>query len=414
MRILLLSDNYPPETNAAALRSSAHARRWVERGHEVTVVTSFPNFPEGKLFAGYKQSPWKRETVDGVDVIRVPTLIFPNAGTAKRIADFVSYMVSATIAALFVKRPDIVVATSPQFFAAVAGWMTSVLRWRPFVFELRDLWPDSIIAVGALKDGALLRMVRKLEYFLYRRADLIVSVTNAFRRHLAETGIDPEKIRVVRNGADLSRFSPGPADDLRARLGLRERIVVSYIGTIGMAHGLDMLIEAAARLAVQAPQVRLLMVGSGAERERLKAMAAERQLDNMIFVDRIAHDAVPDYWRVSDMTLVVLKDHPLFRTVIPSKIFEAMATGTPIVTNVKGELEELLTPLGSAVHVEAGNAGALADAVTALANDPARRKALSAAGVAASSQFHRTKQADLMLEALEELAAARDKAAPRR
>ena len=190
MRILLLTDNYWPETNAPALRSGAHARRWVEQGEDVTVVTSFPNFPEGKLFKGYRQRFRERRMIDTVDVIRVPTLIFPNAGTLKRILDFMSYMVSASIAGFFVRRPDVVVATSPQFFAAVAGWLVAAVRRRPFVFELRDLWPDSIVAVGAMPDSLPIRLLRRLEHFLYRRADLIVTVTHAFRDNLIGRGID--------------------------------------------------------------------------------------------------------------------------------------------------------------------------------------------------------------------------------
>jgi colanic acid biosynthesis glycosyl transferase WcaI len=403
MRILLMTDNYPPETNASALRCSAHARRWVERGEDVTVVTSFPNFPEGVLFKGYRQSLYKRALIDTVDVLRVPTLIFPNAGTVKRIVDFVSYMVSASIAAMFVRRPDVVVATSPQFFAVVAGWLAAAVRRRPFVFELRDLWPDSVVAVGALEDGLLLKLIRRLEHFLYRRADLIVTVTNAFRDHLIEHGISPEKIAVVRNGADLSVFSPGDASALRARLGLENKTIVSYIGTVGMAHGLSILLDAAARLAEQAPEIVFLVVGSGAEREELRRTADRLGLKNIVFVDRVSHAEIIDYWRVSDMTLALLKDDPLFRTVVPSKIFEAMATGTPIVTNVVGELDSLLKPLGAAVHVPPGSAPALADAIVELAADDQRRKSLSKAGFAASKNFHRASQADLMLDALKAL-----------
>lgn len=400
MHILLLTDNYPPETNACALRSSAHARRWVSLGHQVTVVTSFPNFPEGRLFKGYRQSLYKREHVDGVDVIRVPTLIFPNAGTMKRILDFVSYMVSASAASLFVRRPDIVLATSPQFFTAVAGWFVAGVRRRPFVFELRDLWPDSIVAVGALKDSVLLKPIRKLEHFLYRKADLIVSVTEAFRRHLIGNGIDGGKIEVVRNGADRSVLSPGDASELKRRLGIHDKTVVSYIGTIGMAHGLDILLDVAGELAKRAPQVVFLIVGSGAERDQLRSTARERGLTNMMFVDRVSHAEIPDYWRASDMTLVLLKDDPVFRTVIPSKIFESMATGTPIITNVRGELDDLLGPIGASVHVEPGNAAELAAAIENLAADPDRRQALSAAALAASPSFERTAQADRMLAAL--------------
>lgn len=404
MRVLLLTDNYPPETNAAALRSHAHARRWVERGHAVTIITSFPNFPEGKIFAGYRQSLFRRELVEGVDVIRVPTLVSPNAGTIVRILDFASYMISASLASVFVRRPDVVVATSPQFFTALAGWLASFLKWRPFIFELRDLWPDSIVAVGALKDGTLIELIRRLEYFLYQRAKLIVSVTEAFRTHLMERGIDGSKITVIRNGTDLSVFSPGEAPKLRKRLGLEERVVVSYIGTIGMAHGLDVLLDVAASLIKTDPRVAFLIVGSGAEQDGLRVAAQARNLTNMVFVERVSHAEIVDYWRASDITLVLLRNDPLFRTVIPSKVFEAMATGTPIITNVKGELESLLEPLGAATFVDtADGAAELVEAIRALVSNARTRNELAKAGPLAAQRFDRNAQADLMLETLEQL-----------
>ena len=233
-----------------------------------------------------------------------------------------------------------------------------------------------------------------------------MTVTHAFRDNLIGRGIDAEKIVVVRNGADLSRFSPGDAGPLRERLGLGGKVIVSYVGTIGMAHGLDILLDAAARLA-GAPDIVLLIVGSGAERDELRADAEKAGLTNVIFVDRVSHDEILDYWRVSDVALVLLKDQPLFRTVIPSKIFEAMATGTPVISNVKGELEALLAPLGCSVQIEPGSGAALAEAIEQLAHDPQKRRELATAAHAASAGFERNAQADLMLEALRRLAAAR-------
>ncbi|KJS19011.1 MAG: hypothetical protein VR78_03860 [Hoeflea sp. BRH_c9] len=403
MRILLLSDNYPPESNAGALRSAAHAQVWAARGHDVTVVTCFPNFPEGKLFAGYRQRPYSKTVINGVTVIRVPTLIFPNAGTFKRIIDFISFMMAATLAGWLVRRPDVVIATSPQFFAAAAGWMVAAVRRRPFVFELRDLWPDSVVAVGALANSRLLGPIRALEHFLYRRATAIVCVTNAFRAHLVEHGIDPAKVSVVRNGADITKFSGGDGSAIRAAHGLEGKTIVSYIGTIGMAHGLGLLLDAAEKLRAKSPDIVFLILGTGAERDQLRDQAAKRGLSNIVFVDRVSHEEVINYWRASDMTLVMLRDSPLFRTVIPSKIFEAMATGTPIVTNVKGEIEELLRPLQTAVFVEPGNADALAETIAGLSANEELRVRISAAGVRHAPLFDRTAQATLMLEELERI-----------
>jgi colanic acid biosynthesis glycosyl transferase WcaI len=379
-----------------------HAKRWVERGHQVNVITSFPNFPDGKIFAGYRQSLFKRDILDTVDVLRVPTLVFPNRGIVWRILDFLSFMISSSIAALFVNRPDVVIATSPQFFAAVAGWFVSRVRRRPFVFEVRDLWPDSILAVGAMKEGFVIKLVRRLEQFLYRKADLIVTVTSSTRDLLMSRGIDPNKIVVVTNGIDTGQVTPGPAPvELRRRLGLENKIVVSYIGTVGMAHGLQLILDATHECRVRLPDVQFMIVGSGAELEDLKVQAKQRDLKNVTFVGRIAHADIVDYWRLSDMTLVLLRDTPLFRTVIPSKIFEAMASGSPIITNVRGELQVVLEPLGAAEMIEPDSLVALVDMIEKLAKDPARRKLLSEGGVEGAKRFDRAALADKMLAALQ-------------
>ena len=214
MHILFLTDNFPPETNAPASRTYEHAKRWVASGHRVTVITCAPNFPSGKLHAGYRNQLWRREVMDGVNVIRVWTYITANEGFFRRTLDYMSFMVAATIASVFVRTVDVVVATSPQFFTPCAAWVVSLLRRRPFIFELRDLWPDSIVAVGAMRETRVIALLRKLEYFLYRRADRIVTVTESFKTVLTANGIPPKKIVVVPNGVDIDVYLPGqrPAD----------------------------------------------------------------------------------------------------------------------------------------------------------------------------------------------------------
>ena len=404
MRILLLTDNYPPESNPPALRCSMHAKRWVQRGHHVNIVTSFPNYPDGKVYGGYRQSLFKRETLDSINVLRVPTLIFPNRGIFLRILDFLSFMFTSSIASFFVGRPDVILATSPQFFTAVSGWFVSRVYRRPFVFEIRDLWPDSIVAIGVMKEGRAIRLIRAIEQFLYRQADLIVTVTSSSRELLMARGIDGDKIVVVSNGIDVGQLTPGPAPiELRQRLGLDNKIVVSYVGAVGMAHGLQLILDAAQDCRNRLPEVHFIIVGSGAELGDLQLQARERALGNVTFVGRVPHAEIVNYWRLSDMTLVLLKDTPLFRTVIPSKIFEAMATGTPIITNVRGELQTLLEPLGTAVMIAPSNLNALVDAIETLARSPARRQALATAAAEAAKQYDRVVLADKLLEALRAL-----------
>ncbi|MCL4696712.1 MAG: glycosyltransferase family 4 protein, partial [Burkholderiaceae bacterium] len=245
MHILFLTDNFPPEVNAPASRTHEHTRQWVAAGEQLTVITCAPNFPTGRVFPGYSNRIWQEERIDGIRVIRVWSYITANEGFARRVLDYVSYMLMAFVAALFVRRVDIVVATSPQFFTAVAGWAVGALKRVPFVFELRDLWPESIKAVGAMKESAVIRGLEKLELFLYRRAALIVSVTHSFRDTLARRGIDARKVEVITNGVDIARFTPRPKDAvLEAELGLAGCFVAGYIGTHGMAHALETLLVA--------------------------------------------------------------------------------------------------------------------------------------------------------------------------
>ena len=212
MHILFLSDNFPPEVNAPASRTHEHCRHWADAGHRVTVVTCAPNFPKGRVFDGYRNAPWQRETIDGIRVIRVWSYVTANEGFARRVLDYLSYMATATVAGLFVRRVDVVVGTSPQFFTACAAWAVSACKRVAFVFELRDLWPESIKAVGAMQESAAIRWLERVEMFLYRRATRIVSVTHSFRRTLGARGIDMAKIDVVTNGVDTTRFSPRPKD----------------------------------------------------------------------------------------------------------------------------------------------------------------------------------------------------------
>ena len=206
MHVLFLTDNFPPEVNAPASRTHEHCRQWVAAGARVTVITCAPNFPKGRVFDGYRNRLWQQEVMDGVRVIRVWSYITANEGFARRVLDYMSFMLSAFLASLFVRRVDVVVGTSPQFFTAVAAWAVGAIKRVPFVFELRDLWPESIKAVGAMKQSAAIRLLERLEMFLYRRAARIVSVTHAFRETLIKRGIDGAKIDVVTNGVDVSRF----------------------------------------------------------------------------------------------------------------------------------------------------------------------------------------------------------------
>jgi colanic acid biosynthesis glycosyl transferase WcaI len=391
MRILFLSDNFVPETNAAATRVHERAVYWAKWGHQVTVLTSAPNFPEGRLFAGYRNHWYRRESIDGITVIRVKTFIAANDGIVLRSLDFLSFMASAAIAGLFQQRPDVVVATSPQFFTAVAGW----------VLELGDLWPRSIVAVGAIRVGWIIRLLEHIEMFLYRRAAAIVALTHAFKENLVARGIPGDKIVVIRNGVDLQRYSPRRRDTAQAiAFGLADRFVIGYVGTHGLAHDLGNILAAAEMLRDK--PIAFLFVGAGAERETLMADAARRQLPNVEFLPMQPKDAMTGIWSLCDVALVHLKDAPAFSEVIPSKMFEAMAMGLPIIlASPAGEASRILGGDGAGLWVPAGNPAALAEAASALFADCERCAGFAARSLAASRQHTREHQAASFIAALQ-------------
>ena len=350
MKILFLTENFPPETNAAATRVFERACYWVEEGHDVTVITCAPNFPEGCLFAGY-ENKWRQvETVSGIRVLRVKTFITPNEGIALRTLDFMSFMITGFLAALFEKRPDVVVATSPQFFTAVAGWATAVARRLPFVFELSDLWPASIVAVGAMKENTLVRLLERLELFLYRRSASVIALTKAFKTNLVRRGIPADKIAVVLNGVDLPRYAPMPRDAaLATEFGLESKFVVGYVGTHGMAHGLDNVLYAAERLRKD-DRIRFMLAGPGATRESLIASARQRGLDNVVFLPPQPKSRMPAVWSLCNVALIHLRDDPVFAEVqlhVHGGAVDA-ALGAHVLAE---ELPHQLAALGAEVQV---------------------------------------------------------------
>ncbi|MDL1983061.1 MAG: glycosyltransferase family 4 protein [Deltaproteobacteria bacterium] len=395
MHILFITENFPPERNASATRVYERACYWIKWGHEVTVITCAPNFPEGKVYPGYKNRWYQVEQMDGIRVVRVKTFISANKGFLLRSLDFVSFMFTSIAAGFFQKKPDIVMATSPQFFAAVSGWVISLFKRQPFIFELGDLWPASITAVGAMKDNLTLRIMEKLELFLYRKSAAIVALTNAFREDLIRRGIDKSKIHVVVNGVDLPRYSPRPKDsDLLEELGLKDKFVIGYIGTHGMAHALVKVLDAAELLTTD-DEIRFLFVGSGAEKEKLIVEAKKRGLKNVIFYPAQPKERMPGFLSLLDVALIHLKNSPVFTTVIPSKIFEAMGMGLPVllVGPEGGEASKIVEKDGAGLCIPSEAPEIFAQTVLELKNNHVLRKRLASASYEAAPKHTRERQA---------------------
>ena len=403
MRILALSHYYPPEVNAPASRLSEHARVWRAAGHDVTVVTCAPNHPAGQLYPGYRNKLWQEETVDGVRVIRLWTFLAANEGFLPRIANYLSYLFSIVFWMWRLPRADMVMSTSPQFFCGLAGWFLK-RRKRPWVLEIRDLWPESIVTVGAMKRGAAIRAIEKVEAFAYRHADLVVSVTDGFVPHIRARRPDGP-IVVIKNGVDLSRFAsdPAAADAFRAEHGLTGKFVASYVGTHGMAHGLQAVIAAAERLRNR-PDIAFLMVGGGAEREPIKGVRDAKGLANIVMLDQLPKAAMPAVWGASDAALVLLKRVDTFKTVIPSKMFEAMALGVPMILGVEGEAKALMDEGMAGIPITPEDDAELAAAILRLADDRALgRKIGASAQTFVRAQFDREKLAKTYLAQFEAL-----------
>lgn len=403
MHFLFLTDNFPPEVNAPASRTFEHCREWVRAGHEVTVITCAPNFPKGKVFAGYRNKLWQSEEMEGIRVIRVWSYIAANSGFLKRILDYQSFMIAAALASCFVRRVDLVIGTSPHFFTVCAAWWTGWVKRVPFVFELRDLWPESIRAVGAMQSTVWLDRLERVELFLYRQAALVVSVTQSFKANLVGRGINPDKIAVVTNGVDGSRFKPQPKDaQLESELGLQGKFVAGYIGTHGMAHGLETLLHAADRLQ-QAPNggdIVFLFLGDGANKAKLVAKAAEMGLANVRFLDSVPKEQVVRYWSLLDISIIHLKKTPLFTTVIPSKLFECMGMGIPVLHGVAGESADIVLSEGCGKVFEPENVDALCAELLAFKDNPASLAGYRQRALAAAGRYDRHNQAAMMLDEL--------------
>jgi glycosyltransferase involved in cell wall biosynthesis len=373
---------------APAARAAELARYWADDGHDVSVLTGFPNHPTGVVPAEWR-GRFRRmayhERVGGVDVFRTWLWPLPNRKAHERMRNYASFCLSAAVRGLTIPRPDVIIATSPQLLVGLSGWYMAFAKRIPFVFEVRDLWPESLTAVGLGSEKSLLhRFLSATAKFLYRRSDHIVVVTPAFKGHLIQHyGIAEEKISVVENGVETGIFAPStPAANgaVRRALGADGKFLVCYVGTLGMAHGLGTLLDAAEKLKSQNPAVMLLLVGEGAERERIQAIAQSRGLANVRFMGEQPREKIPSLISASDACLVLLKKAEIFKTVIPTKMLEFMSCARPVIVGVDGLAREMVESAGAGIVIEPENSVALVRAITELASDRELGKAFGEKG----------------------------------
>jgi glycosyltransferase involved in cell wall biosynthesis len=393
-----------PETAAPAARVHELARAWVRAGHAVTVITAFPNHPVGRVAPEYRGRLMATEWLDGIRVLRNWLYAVPNRGVTRRGLDHLSFMLTAVLFGLpRLGKVDVVIASSPTLFSALAALIMARVKRVPFVLEVRDLWPEAIVELGLMRSVAGARALFALARLLYHQAACIVVVTEAFAARIEAYGVARDKLVVIANGADLSLFSPDvDGAPTRAAFGLDSRFVVAYIGSHGVSHGLGAVLDAA---ALQ-PDIRYLLVGDGADRERLVAQRDRRGLHNVIMRPSVGKAEVPGLYAAADVCLVPLRDVPLFSTFVPSKVFEVLAAGRPIVAAVRGEARSILERSGGALIVDPEDAGGMARAVERLRMDPALRVELGRRGRAFVEQhYDRERLAARYLDVLREITA---------
>ncbi len=404
MRITFLCQYFPPEMGAPSARTFEHARHWASLGHDVMVITGFPNHPTGIIRPEYRGLFVKRERVEGIDLLRTWVYCTANKGFFKRILNFLSFLFSSLIlGAAMTRRPDVVVGTSPQFFCAVAAYGLSLIKGAPFVFEVRDIWPQSAVELGVLKNRWAISALEAIEMHLYRHAALIVPVAESTRDYLVAKGVPSEKIKVIPNGVDMRYLSSAVAKpfQIRQQLGLQDKFIVSYIGTHGMSHALEIVLNAA-RVFSDDRELHFLFVGEGAEKEKLKQMAAELQLQNVTFIDEQSREALLSYYRLSDVSLVPLKRLPIFRKVLPSKLFELMGTGCPVICSVEGEAARLVARAEAGLCIEPESVEALVDGVNYLRSNRQLCQKLSVNGQQfVKKHYQRSMLAETYLTALQ-------------
>jgi glycosyltransferase involved in cell wall biosynthesis len=402
MKILFITDNFIPEVNAPATRTYEHCKEWIKDDDvKVTIITCTPNFPHGKVYNGYKNKLYQTEYIDGIKIIRVWSYITSNSEFIKRVIDYISFGLMAFFVGLFQKH-DVIIATSPQFFTTWAAWGISKIKRKPWIFELRDLWPESIKTVGAMKQGKIINTLEKIELGLYRSCDKVIAVTDAFKTNLIGRGIDASKIEVITNGSNMELFNERDKDkDLLTKLNLQNKFIVGYIGTHGMAHSLDFIMNSIAN--VDDDSIHFLFIGDGAMKKTIVKIANDLKLINVTLLDSIVKDNVPKYLSICDVSLAPLKKEDNFKSVIPSKIFEASAMQKPTLLGVEGQAQEIIEKYNAGIHFEPENENDFIEKLMLLKNNKEEYKEMQVGCEKLAIDYNRNILANKMLKIIKSI-----------
>ncbi len=399
MKILFITDNFPPEVNAPATRTYEHCQEWIKRGVSVTIITCVPNFPDGKVYNGYKNRLFQKENMDGIEVIRVWSYMSPNSGFIKRVFDYFSFAFSSFLAGLF-KKTDIIIATSPQFFTTWSAYFLSKIKRKPWIFELRDIWPESIQSVGAIRHKKIIDFLEKIELGLYKDSSRVIAVTDAFKKNLISRGINANKISVVTNGSNMELFYQRDKNKkLLKELKLEDKFIIGYIGTHGMAHSLDFIVKSISK--IDDKSIHFLFIGNGAMKETIVGIAKELNLKNITFLNSIPKEDVPKYLSIVDISLAPLKKSDTFKSVIPSKIFEASAMRKPTLLGVEGQAQKIIEKYGAGLCFEPENKKDFIKKLYKLKNDKEFYLSAQDGCVNLAFAFNRKRLANNMLDIIQ-------------
>ena len=364
MKILLISQYYDPEPLP---KPAQLAKALVDRGHDVTVVSGFPNYPYGKLYDGYHIRFWEKSESGGVKIVRVPLFPDHSRSIVRRFLNYVSFSLTSTIAGFFLGRGmDAMVVFHPPLTMGVTAWLISKLRKIPYVYCVSDLWPDLMIASGVLSNNTIIKGLFSMESFVYERATLVAPVSTGMYDRLLEKGVSPHKLEVLTDWANEQIFYPmSPDDEYRVHLGIGDGFTVMFAGQLGIAQGLDTLLDATYSLKGSI-LLNVVIVGDGIEKERLMKKAADYRLDNVYFVGRFPERDMPKLYALADSMLVHLDASAAFSMSVPSKIYGYMACGRPVLGAVSGATAEIVNASGCGVVCEPGNAVEMAESIKRL------------------------------------------------
>lgn len=405
MNISIFTHYFVPEIGAPALRIYETAREWVRQGHSVKVVTGFPQHPFGQLYPGYHPEWYRVEELDGIHVHRCRTYLAPNRGTVRRTFSHLSFLPGALLTGRCLQGAEVVIATSPPLFAATAAACLARIHRIPFILEVRDLWPGIFSQLGIIKNRFLLRLLELWELALYKSADQIITVTRSFSANISRRGVPLDRINTIPNGADICFWKRSDEEGLilRRSLGLENRFIVLYAGSMGLAQGLVQLLDAA-HLLEDRPEVIFLLVGEGAEKDRLRRRIDRHQQRNVVLLDAVDRSRVREFYSMADLCFVSLGPAPLLAEFIPSKIFEMMAMERPIIASLSGEAARIIEEAAAGLVVTPGNPNQIAAAIRSLLDRPQVRQKMGETGrIYVRDQYSRSLLSQRYLQILQRL-----------